>query len=332
MSGENLRMASLPDRSFSRRALLGGALGALAWPARTIVGQAPDRPSGGQQHFQSGVELVTVTATVTDADGKLVTDLTADEFEIYEDGVKQTVSQFATTRVPVSLAVLLDISDSMVGERLKDARHALDRFLFELLAKDDEYALILFNHTPTVAARWTSEPEVLRPALDAMHGWGGTAIYDAVDVSLPLFESRHRQRAAGVIISDGADTASDIELRDLRTKLPRTDAFFYAVAIDRQDPRALHTRVNPYALRGITDDSGGYTEVVKDTDELGPATARIADELNHQYTLGFTMTHPLDDRFHSLRVRVTRQQHRVRARRGYVALSQRRRVFTDQEK
>ena len=120
------------------------------------------------------------------------------------------MSQFATTRVPVSLAVLLDISDSMVGERLKDARHALDRFLFELLAKDDEYALILFNHTPTVAARWTSEPEVLRPALDAMHGWGGTAIYDAVDVSLPLFESRHRQRAAGVIISDGADTASDI--------------------------------------------------------------------------------------------------------------------------
>ena len=59
---------------------------------------------------------------------------------------------------------------------------------------------------------------------------------------------------------------------------------------------------------------------MKDVDELGPATARIADELNHQYTLGFTMTHPLDDRFHSLRVRVTRQQHRVRARRGYVAL------------
>jgi VWFA-related protein len=165
-----------------------------------------------------------------------------------------------------------------------------------------------------------------------MRGWGGTAIYDAVDASLPLFESRHRQRAAGVIISDGADTASDVELRDLRAKLPRTDAFFYAVAIDRNDPRALSTRVNPYALRSITDDSGGYTEVVKETTDLGPATARIADELNHQYTLGFTMTHPLDDKFHSLRVRVTRPQHRVRARRGYVALTQRRKVFTDQER
>jgi hypothetical protein len=89
--------------------------------------------------------------------------------------------------------------------------------------------------------------------------------------------------------------------------------------------------VNPYALREITDDTGGYTEVVKSTTELGPATARIADELNHQYTLGFTMGHPPDDRFHSLRVRVSRPQHRVRARRGYVATSTRRRYVTDQE-
>jgi VWFA-related protein len=318
----------------TRRALLGGALGAMVWPARSLLAQSTgSRPADSGQHkFQSGIELVTVTATVTDADGRLAVGLAAEEFEIFEDGVKQTVSQFATDRVPVSLAVLLDISDSMIGERLKDARHALDRFLFELLARDDEYALILFNHTPTIAARWTAEPEALRPALDAMRGWGGTAIYDAVNVSLPLFDARHRQRAAGVIISDGADTASDVELRDLRAKLPRTDAFFYAVAIDRIDPRALATRVNPYALRGITDDSGGYTEVVKDTTELGPATARIADELNHQYTLGFTMTHPPDDKFHSLRVRVTRPQHRVRARRGYVAFSERRRVFTDQDR
>jgi VWFA-related protein len=313
----------------SRRHLLFASLAGMLAPAGRLAAQSS---SGSQKRFESGVELVTVTATVTDASGRVVTDLTSDEFEILEDAVKQPVTQFATARVPVSLAVLLDISDSMVGERLKDARHAIDRFLFELLAKDDEYSLILFNHTPTIATRWTSDPETLRPALDAMRGWGGTAIYDAVNVSLPLFESRHRQRAAGVIISDGADTASDIPLIDLRGKLPKTDAFLYAVAIDRDDPRALNRRVNPYALREITDDTGGYTEVVKSTTELGPATARIADELNHQYTLGFTMGHPPDDRFHSLRVRVSRPQHRVRARRGYVATSVRRRHVTDQER
>ena len=90
--------------------------------------------------------------------------------------------------------------------------------------------------------------------------------------------------------------------------------------------------MSPYALRSITDDTGGYTEIVKDISQLGPATARIADELNHQYTLGFTMAHPPDDRFHSLRVRVTRPQHRVRARRGYVATGVRRRYVTDQER
>ena len=273
--------------------------------------------------FKTGVEIVTITATVTDANGRLVTDLTQDDFEVFEDGVLQTITQFTGQRVPVSLAALLDISDSMVGERLKDARRALDSFFFELMTKDDEFALVLFNHQPTIATRWTTSPEVLRPALDAMRGWGGTAIYDAFDASLPLFETRHRQRAAGVMISDGADTASDIDLRALRSKLLRTDAFFYAVAIDREDPRALSRRVNPYALREVTDDTGGYTEVVKDTSELGPATARIANELNHQYTLAFSMTHPPDDKFHGLRVRVKRPQHRVRARRGYIATTDR---------
>jgi Ca-activated chloride channel homolog len=296
------------------------------WPV-----ESPSESSQqGQPRFETGIEVVTVTATVTDAAGRLVTDLTAADFNIFEDGVQRQLTQCVTGRVPVSLAVLLDISDSMIGERLKDARRALDRFFFELLAKDDEYALVLFNHVPTIAARWTSDPEALRPALDAMRGWGGTAIYDAVNAALPLFDSRHRQRAAAVIISDGADTASDIRLSDLRAKLPKSDAFFYAVAIDRDDPRALSTRVNPYALRGVTDDTGGYTEVVKDTSELGPATARIAEELNHQYTLGFAMAHAPDDKFHSLRVRVTRPQHRVRARRGYVATS-RRRVFSNRQ-
>jgi hypothetical protein len=87
--------------------------------------------------FKTGVEIVTITATVTDADGRLVTDLTKDDFEVFEDALPQTITQFTGERVPVSLAALLDISDSMVGERLKDARRALDSFFFELMTPDD---------------------------------------------------------------------------------------------------------------------------------------------------------------------------------------------------
>lgn len=290
-----------------------GSLDALAGPA-------------GRQRFSSGIEIVTITATVTDADGRLVPDVPRDEFEVFEDGLPQTLTHFSRERVPVSLAVLLDISQSMAGERLKDARRAIDRFLFDLLDAGDEFALLVFNHAPTVAARWSSAPEQVRLALDGLRGWGGTAIYDAIAASLPLFDSRQRQRAAAVIISDGADTASDLTIRDIRARLRHADAFVYAIAIDKEDPRALSRRVNPHALREITEDSGGYTAVVHDTPDLAPATAQIAEELNQQYTLGYAPPHPPDDRFHSIRVRITRPGHRVRARRGYVATVERQRL------
>ena len=292
------------------------SLGALAG-ARPVFAQPARR-------FETEIEVVTVTVAVTDAEGRLVTDLAQEEFELFEDARPQTISQFTRERVPVSLAVLLDVSDSMVGLRLTDARQALDRFLFELLAREDEYALVVFNHQPIVASTWTDNPAKVTPALDALRGWGGTAIYDAVHSTLPLLDKRHRQRGAAVVISDGADTASDIQLRDLRSRMLRTDAFIYAVGIDRDDPRAMRTRINPYSLRQITDDTGGYTEIVKDTSELGPATARIADELNKQYTLGYTPTRPPDSQFHGIRVRVKRANHRVRARRGYIATQGRR--------
>ena len=110
--------------------------------------------------------------------------------------------------------------------------------------------------------------------------------------ALPLIDSRPRDRAALVVISDGADTASDVTLRDLRASLLRTDAFIYAIAIDSQARQAINTRVNPEALAEITNQSGGRTEVVHDTTDLGPATARIAEELNNQYVLGYSSPRP----------------------------------------
>jgi len=109
-------------------------------------------------------------------------------------------------------------------------------------------------------------------------------------------------------------------VRDVRSALLRSDAFVYAIAIDPPaDTRPINARVNPYALREITDDSGGRTQVVHDSADLGAATARIAEELNHQYVLAYTSPRRPDGQYHTLRVRVTRPGHRVRSRRGYVA-------------
>src|SRR4029077_17550156 len=103
---------------------------------------------------------------------------------------------------------------------------------------------------------------------------------------LPLIARRNRERGALLIVSDGSDTASTAALRDVRTALRRSQAFVYAIAIDSPDTRAINRSVNPATLREITDESGGRTEVVQSSADIVAASARIADELNHQYVLG----------------------------------------------
>jgi Ca-activated chloride channel family protein len=269
--------------------------------------------------LRSGVDMVMVTATVLDAEGRLVTGLPREAFEIYEDGDRQVVRQFTHERVPIGLGLLLDISDSMFGQRILDARATVERFLLELLSKDDEFFVLAFNHEPHLLTRWTTEADVVRRALDHVRPTGGTAMYDALVHAMPMIAQRNRERAAIVLVSDGADTASDASLKDVRTALLRSDAFVYAVAIDSPKTQAINTRVNPAALGEITSQSGGHTAVVRDADELAAATARIAEELNSQYVLGYSSPRATDGKYHSIRVAVTSPGHRVRARNGYVA-------------
>ena len=285
--------------------------------AASLAAQTPlvkeDRP------FRSGIELTSVAATVTDSEGRLITGLDRAAFEVFEDGIKQEVTQFTRERVPIGLGVLIDISDSMFGQRIKDARAAVNRFLFELLDGSDEFFIVAFNHAPKTLTGWTHTPDEVSRALNGLTPFGGTAAYDAIIEALPMIERRTRQRAALLVISDGADTASNTSLREVKSALLRSDAFVYAIAIDSSDRKAINTRINPDALREITGQSGGRTEVVHNSADLDEASARIAEELNHQYVLGYSSPHEGDGRYHSIRVRVAGSDYRVRARNGYVA-------------
>jgi Ca-activated chloride channel family protein len=301
---------------------------AIAWPlALTLLAAAAVVKTGAQsariirdpQRLRSNVEVDVVTATVRDQDGRLVTGLSKEAFEVYEDAVPQPITQFTNERVPIGLGLLLDISDSMFGPRMRDARMAVTQFLTDLIAPTDSYFVMTFNHAPRLVVPWTSDVAGVQGALEAIKPSGGTSIYDTVIRALPVVSARSPERGAIVLISDGADTASDATLRDVRSALLRTDAFVFAVAIDSPVRQAINTRVNPTALGELTGQSGGHTEVVRDTAELPAAAARIAEELNSQYLLGYATPHPGDGKFHSIRVRVTLAGHRVRARAGYVA-------------
>jgi Ca-activated chloride channel family protein len=307
-------------RSVSGRAFAAGpAISLLIVVTALGLAAHSQSPPTTSRLFQTRVDLVSVTATVTDRDGHLVTGLTSDAFDIYEDGERQAITQFTSERVPIGLGALVDISDSMFGKRIAEAKAAVDQFLLELLTPADEFFILAFNHRPHVLTGWTRESAVVRRALDGLRPSGGTAAYDAIVEALPLAAERARERTALLVISDGADTASNATLRDLRTALLRSNVFVYAIGIDPPDRQAINTRVNATALREITAESGGRTEIVQSSADIAAATASIADELNHQYVLGYTSSRAADGKFHSIRVRLTRADARVRARNGYVA-------------
>ena len=329
----------------------GGAGGAAPGPEAApqaerpaAQGRQPDDPDGV---FRTGIQLINVSATVTDARGRFVDGLTKDDFLVYEDGEPVEITQFDNERVPVSLGIALDTSGSMDGRKMEAARHALDRFLYDLLGPDDEFFLYRFDYTPVLLQDWTTSPDRLSRAIRDIRPRGGTALYDAVAESVPrVAEGRHRKKAL-LIISDGNDTNSETDDRDLRSLIRETEALVYAIGIDARERRRLgifggplrpglpgtplppragtpfqrlqEERVNVGALRDLTDDSGGRTEVVRDTDDLDPATAGIARELSRQYQLAYPALHAGDGRWHSIRVEVRNPDYRVRARRGYVA-------------
>jgi len=269
--------------------------------------------------FKTAIDLTTVTATVLDRNGALVTGLPREAFDVFEDGEPQEITQFTNERVPVSLCVLLDVSDSMFGQRIKDAREAIEQFVGGLMDRGDEFSILAFNHQQHWLTRWTSDPADASRVMAPLRPFGSTAIYDAILAVLPSMTVRNRERAAVLMISDGADTASDRTLRDVRSALLRSDAFVYAIAIDPPDRRPINVAVNAGALTEITDQSGGRTQVVRSSGDLRAALNEIADELNSQYLIGYTSTRGADAKYHSIRVRVRGTDNRVRARNGYVA-------------
>jgi VWFA-related protein len=300
----------------------GGLLyAAVACGVAALMGAAPSAgqaPQATLPSFQSAVDLTTVTATVLDHDGRLVKGLPREAFDVYEDERLQPVTQFTSERVPVSLGILLDISDSMFGRRIQEARDAVERFAVDLLDPADEFSILAFNHQPRLLTTWTSDRAAVARVLQPLKPSGSTAIYDAIAAMLPLAATRAKPRAALLVISDGADTASDVTLRELRSSLLRSDAFVYAVAIDTPDPQPINTRVNASALREITDQSGGRTAVVHSNGDLVGALADIAEELSSQYLIGYN-AQEADGQYHSIRVRIHGTDDRVRARNGYVA-------------
>src|SRR5262249_49482388 len=163
--------------------------------------------------------------------------------------------------------------------------------------------LVSFNHVVNVVANWTTDRTRLWAGLDALAPTGSTALYDAVFKTVSLFSARSLQRAAIIVISDGADSASNRTPTQLKQELAGTDVFLYWIAVDSPDARPA-TRINPYTIAEIAAQGNGYSEVIQGTGELDAALTRVSDELNHQYMMSYEAATPANGRVHLVRVRV----------------------------
>jgi Ca-activated chloride channel family protein len=336
-------------------------LAATVAAAVTAVGA---QPQDDGFKFKSGVELVNVTATVSDDNGHFVSGLTKDDFTVLEDGQPQEIAQFSNERVPVSLGLLLDTSGSMTPEKMSSARSAIDRFIYDLLNKDDELFFMQFASVPDLLQGWTYDRRAISRAVGQVSAAGGTAMYDAIAQALPIAADGRNQKKAILVISDGNDTNSRTSVSQLRNMIRESEVMVYALGVDGSDvqtytpqprqpsgprfpipiPRGRgrwpgfpmapqigfppiggvwgrtgNEHVNENALRAITDDTGGRTEIVRGFGDLGAATQRLADELSQQYYIGYNNGGKKDGKWHAIKVDVRNRHYTVRARKGYVA-------------
>ena len=181
--------------------------------------------------FKSGVELINVTATVTDEDGRFVSGLAKEDFLLWDDKEAVEVSHFSNERVPVSLGIVLDTSASMTPDKMGSARGAIERFM-ELLGPDDEMFLYRFANITQLVQGWTKDRRVLSRALNELYAGGGTAMYDGIADALPLAASGANRKKAIVVISDGNDTSSATTPRDLKEMIRQSEVMVYAIGVD----------------------------------------------------------------------------------------------------
>jgi Ca-activated chloride channel family protein len=279
--------------------------------------------------FKTTTEAVYVTATVIDRDGRLVTDLTKDDFEIRDNGVARDITIFRNDTVPFAIVIMLDISGSMLanlGEMRRGVEQLISRF-----EPGDRANIGTFGALPMISPRFTANPQTLLGWVSASLGgigvpcvrqwdpqrvmwasYAGSAIWDAVECGIEIVAADgETPRRVVMVITDGLDNVSRATPPDLNRFAGQYGVMIYAVGMFG------FGGVDAGALRALAEESGGGYFYLNDSDDLPGTFARVADELRHQYVFGFT---PLasDTRKHDLQVRALRPGVTTRARRVYM--------------
>ncbi|MBK8810852.1 MAG: VWA domain-containing protein [Acidobacteria bacterium] len=270
------------------------------------------------------VDLVTLTLTVTDIYGRYVSGLGKNAFSVFDNNVEQEITYFSDTDAPVSLGILFDVSDSMTGTKIGKARNALERFI-NTSHPNDEYFLIAFNNRAQLLLDRTRDGEAVLKKLTLVNPRNNTALYDACYLGIEKVTRGTHQKKAMLIISDGQDNSSRYNFGEVRRLMKESDVVVYAVGImDGRDSGSSEGMMGKAFLDELTSVTGGkafYPETDVEMDEI---FERIALELRHQYSIGYTPNDfQTDGKWHKVKVKVKPPRGlprlTVRGREGYFA-------------
>lgn len=269
--------------------------------------------------FTADTRLVIVHASVLDSKGKLITNLPQSSFKVLENGIEQPIKIFRREDVPVSMGIVIDNSGSMRDKKTRVAAAALA--LVKASNPQDEVFIVNFNDDAYLDQSFTSDIKKLEEALDRMETKGGTAMRDAISMSIDYVKGKAKKdKKVLVVITDGNDNTSNVNLEELVRKSQQSDVLIYSVGIlSEEEPR--EARRAKRALHDLALSSGGMDYYPKDLEEVDKIMPQVANEVRNQYTLGYTPANEtLDGTFRRITVGVTAPgRPTVRSRNGYYA-------------
>jgi Ca-activated chloride channel family protein len=284
-------------------------LAGVASAAVPLVAQQPT--------FRSSTQVVSLFATVTDAQNRLVPDLTQDEFQVLDNDRPQQLTVFRSENQPITVVVMLDTSASMTGS-IALLKAAAEQFVTRLLP-EDKAAVGAFNDKIEISSQFSSDRDALITEVRDLDFGNGTRLYDALGESLNQLRGVDGRRVV-LVFTDGDDTSSRIGRGDVMERARVDEVMVYAIGLQSEyfdGARMVRSRPDS-GLRRLADETGGGYFELKQTSDLGPTFTRVAQELHSQYVLGFE-AQQLDGKVHKLTVKMKQPGMTARARRSYLA-------------
>jgi len=296
--------------------------GMVLWGQQTKPILPPQQEETGAV-FRADTRLVVLHTTVVDKNGHLVTNLPKEAFTVYENGAQQQVKGFRREDVPVSMGLIIDNSGSMRDKRAKVEAASL------ALVKDsnpeDEVFVVNFNDAAYLDLPhdkdFTSDIKEMEEALTRIDARGGTAMRDAIRMSIDhLKEKAHRDKKVLVVVTDGNDNASVINLENLVRASQQSEVLLYCVGLLSEEEHREATRAK-HALNDLSEATGGEAFFPRETSEVDRIAHQVARDIRNQYTISYTPSNAaMDGTYRQIKVTVNAPGHpTVRTRTGYYA-------------